>query len=292
MKYLFTPEQLCLLQLSINVWLRRGAAKICGLSFNEETVTEVLLLELALTFPGSAEIIPFSRNIEACIGADWAWAFVGPGGHCQGMLVQAKRLADHDREYGSLFYTTKSGRNAQKVSQLGVLIASARRYKLPPVLAFYNHLSDTTRVPSRSCGTLDMMNAHFPESWGVAIASAINVKNAHPIKTFDRHRNHSRPLHCLLCSEGTGRRTALGSAGAAASALSDLFEGTSEEDGLGDDLIPPYEATRTMPELFRRAEGIEREREEDVDGAFADLRRDFPALAGVAIFRDSEIRQA
>ena len=251
----------------------------------------MLLLELALTFPGSAVIIPFARKIEARIGADWAWAFVGPSGHCQGMLVQAKRLDDHDRDYRSLFYTKPPGRSAQAVNQLNALIASAKRYKLPPVYAFYNHLSDATRVPSNSCGTLDIMNACFPEGWGVALASAINVKNARPDKTFDRHRNHSRPLHCLLCSEGTGRRTALGSAGAAAAALSDLFEGTSEEDGLGSDLIPPYEATRGLPELFRRAEGVARAREEDLDGAFADIRSEFPGLAGVAIFRDSENRE-
>ena len=231
----------------------------------------MLPLELALTFPGTAMIIPFSPKIEARIGADWGWAFVGPGGHCQCMLVQAKRLDDNDRRYGSLFYKGRKGTGKQPVDQLNTFIASANRYKLPPIYLFYNHVSDTTCVPSARCGTLNLLNARFPQSWGVGFASAISVKHARPDNTFDRHRSHSRPFHCLLCSAGT-QRTELGSAGAAAAVLSDLFEGTSEEGGLVTDLMPPYEASMRLPELFRRAEGVARAREEDLEAAFAEIR--------------------
>ena len=56
----FTLQQRCLLDLSANIWRRRGAAKSYGLSFNEETATEVLLLDLAGQFPGNVTIIPFT----------------------------------------------------------------------------------------------------------------------------------------------------------------------------------------------------------------------------------------
>ena len=87
--YVFTPEQHCLLELSAEVWRRRGLAKRHGLGFNEETASEMFLLDLAERFPGEVTIVPFTRREEARIGADWAWAFVGPDGQwCQGMLVR------------------------------------------------------------------------------------------------------------------------------------------------------------------------------------------------------------
>ena len=153
--YLFTSQQSCLLNLSANIWRRRGAAKRFGLSFNEETATEVLLLDIAEQFPGKVTIIPFSHSREAQIGADWAWGFVGPDGRSfQGMLVQAKRLDDKDSEYRGLSYQGGQEGSGQSKSQIDRLIENGRRYGLPPIYAFYNHLSNTTRVPADSCGTL------------------------------------------------------------------------------------------------------------------------------------------
>ena len=107
--YVFTPEQHCLLSLSVNIWGRRGEAKRHGLRFGEETATELFHLDLAELFPGNVKIVPFNRREEGRIGADWAWAFVGPDGQwCQGMLVQAKRLDDEEREYPELYYQALS----------------------------------------------------------------------------------------------------------------------------------------------------------------------------------------
>ena len=104
----FTPQQCCLFKLSVSTWTRRGAAKLAGLPYNEETVTEGLLLDLQIDFPGDVRIVPFTKKREARIGGDWAWAFVGHDGHSnQGMLVQAKRLDDDDRIYGSLYRKTR-----------------------------------------------------------------------------------------------------------------------------------------------------------------------------------------
>ena len=48
------------------------AAKRTGLNYNEETVTEGLLLDLQVNFPGDVLIVPFTKRREARIGADWA----------------------------------------------------------------------------------------------------------------------------------------------------------------------------------------------------------------------------
>ena len=290
--YVFTSQQRCLLDLSANIWRQRGASKRYGLSFNEETATEVLLLDLAGQFPGNVTIIPFTHSQEAQFGADWAWAFVGPDGRSsQGMLVQAKRLDDRDRQYRELFKQAGPVGTGPLTSQIDRLIVTARSFDLPPVYAFYNHLSDLTRVPQGTCRSLNMMANPIPESWGIAIASAIAVRDARPDKTYDRHRVHSRPLHCLLCSEGTGRQGPLGSAGAAAAALSELFDGTGADDGLASNVIPPFEPSRELPALFQYAEQLHRMRTTGDEAGLDDWPSEFRGVAGVVIMRDSESKE-
>jgi len=287
--YCFTTQQFCLLRMATNIWRRRGAAKRCRLSFNEETATETLLLDLAVQFPGRVKIVPFTKAEEAQTGADWAWAFVGPDGHsCQAMLVQAKRLDDLDQAYRSLNHHGGSSGSTPALSQMDRLIATAHRYRLPPIYAFYNHLDDTSRIPMNTCGTLNLIQFTLPESWGVAIAPATAVRKARPNNKFDCHRHHSRPLHCLLCSRGFGQQSRMGSAGAAAATLSEMFEGSTGEDGLWPRFALPFEPTEGLPKLFQDAERIHDEHTEHVSEPLPDLSNDFPGIGGVVIMRDSE----
>ena len=50
----------------------------------------------------------------------------------QGMLVQAKRLDDDDRNYKWLYKKTRLKGESQPKLQLVRLIESAKRYRLPP----------------------------------------------------------------------------------------------------------------------------------------------------------------
>ena len=248
----------------------------------------MLLLDIAEKFPGIVTIIPFSHSLEARIGADWAWGFVGPDGHSlQGMLVQAKRLDDNDSEYQGLSYQGGQRGSGQSQSQIDRLIESGKQFGLPPIYAFYNHLSDTTRVPANSCGSLGMISQLMPESWGVTIASAFVVRDALPDKTFDHHRHHSRQLHCLLCSGGTGRQGRLGSAGAAAATLSKMFKGNVDDESPGPDVTLPFDPTREWPELFQYAEELYRTRTTSEEAKSVNLPEKFRGIAGVVIMRDT-----
>jgi Holliday junction resolvase len=53
----------------------------------EETITELLLLELKRRHENEIKIVPFNRRQEARNGADWAWSFEGK--QWLGMRVQA-----------------------------------------------------------------------------------------------------------------------------------------------------------------------------------------------------------
>ena len=84
----------------------------------------------------------------------------------------------------------------------------------------------------------------------------------------------------------------MGLAGAAAAALSAMFEGISEDDGLWPELVLPFEPSTGLPELFQQAERVHEERKEDGVEAFLDLREDFPGIADAVIVRDPEVGES
>ena len=284
-----TQQQYCLFKLSRSTWRRRGAAKLASLHYNEETVTEVLLLDLFLKFPGKVMIVPFTKHRESRKGADWAWTFVGRDGCSnQGMLVQAKRLNDDDQEYESLYKKTQLKGETRPKLQVGRLIDSARRNSLPPVYAFYNHLNDQKRLRHRQSSALRCRHWHFPECWGVALASAFKVRNADPDNSFDCHIQHSIPLHCILCSRWNGQQGPMDSPRTVAAALSRLFKGDTDADEPGSDIKPPFEPSDELPPLFQAAIRLHQSRQEGDEATIRELGEEFHGLAGAVIFRDGE----
>src|SRR5690606_8057430 len=132
----------------------RGSAKRVGLTFSEETVTETILLQLAESFPGQISIVPFNKRQEGRVGADWAWAFMSAdGAHVYPMLVQAKALDFSDVNYPEI--KRNIGKIVPAVRQIDRLIDSAQSLGWPAIYAFYNHLTDASRIPSE-CGSLAM----------------------------------------------------------------------------------------------------------------------------------------
>lgn len=263
--YNLTPQQWCLWKLAIHTWFTRGSAKSYGLTFGEETSTDILLLNLAENFPGDIQIVTFTKRTgEPRTGADWAWGFVGPGGHFQGMLVQAKRLDDNEKKYSKMYYK----------SQLNTLITTAKRLRVPPLFAFYNHLNDIRLVPSDRCCSMVLPCA---ESWGITIASAFKVRSVKPDKTFDTHKKHSIPLHCLLCSGISGQQRRQGSAGYAALVLSRMFDRSDDEEIFEEDIGRPFEPTTELPDLFQEVR----------DGKSAsEISERYPGIAGVVLIQD------
>lgn len=161
--YPFTPEQTALLTCARTTWDRRRTAKLRALSFGEETITETILMDLAVAFPGRLEIVQFSKNQEGKRGADWAWAFRDATGTKNlPMLVQAKLLDRHDRAYPEIARFV--GKKLPAVRQIDRLIATAARYRWPALYAFYNHLDNPGRIPDR-CGTIPNAGLVMPESW-------------------------------------------------------------------------------------------------------------------------------
>ncbi len=288
MTYFFTAEQLCLFGLSCEVWDSRADAKASGLAYNEETITERMLLDLRRRWPGNVTIQPFSKAEEAKNGADWAWTFVSSDGSVsQSMLVQAKRLNNREVDYAGvkrLAGKPKPPAFAPVPHQIDQLITTAARLNMPPLYAFYNHLSDASRVPV-NCRSMMMASLTEVRSWGITLASAHDVKALMPDEQFDNHRVHSKPLHCLLCSGGTGLRRDGGSAAAANAGIAQLVRGiigdvddrsSSTALGFNQGLLP----------MFELAERIAADGSGEPGEGHAGLAQEFPGVAGAVIFRD------
>ena len=251
MQVLSAP-QTSLFDIATTIWKRRGAAKRSGLPFNEETATELLLLDLKHAFPREVRIIPFNKQEEAMVGADWAWAFVDADGtHCQPMLVQAKRLDDADERYRQLRHRGGQ-RQGSAASQMDKLIDTATQYALPPVYAFYNHLDNPNRIID-NCRSIAARVSPNTTCWGVTIASALAVRSALPDISFDRQRRHSRPLHCLLCTQGAGDHAQTSLVEAASLALTALFSDGLAPVDVDAGIRPPFRPMTTLPDLFLRA---------------------------------------
>lgn len=286
MNYALTPEQNALLRLSQKIWLKRGNAKRYGLPFGEETITETILMDLVTRYPGRISILPFNKRQESKNGADWAWAFTSLNRRrVTPMLVQAKVLDAFDKNYPEIKRAigTKPG---PKVHQIDRLIATAKHYRWPAIYAFYNHLSVPSRIPA-ACGSLRKLGSNLPDAWGISIALASSVRSVLPDQSFDTHRTHSVPLHCLLCSGGSGLRPASGAAGLALAKLASLRRMASLDSlGLQDSLWFD-EPLDYMPDLFVRAENIlESEAGEPNEYMIGQLAEQYPGIAGVAVFTD------
>lgn len=297
--YPLTPEQAALYGLARTTWRRRGNAKVRKLSFGEESITETILMDLAETFPGSLSIVPFSKPKEGKVGADWAWLFRDKGGtHNLPMLVQAKALDLSDFEYPEIkrhVGNMKTGRVKRPTRQIDLLIKTAQKLGWPAIYAFYNHLDDVSRIPD-ACSSLPASDAFglIPDSWGVSIADAYMVRAALDDQTFDTHRSHSKPLHCLLCSGGRGVRPPSGSPALALNSLENLSHrrrsvSTEDRQFRG---APVPRLFAEPPELFQRALAITTELESSRRSEMVEeLRRENPRLAGAVVLQDANTTQ-
>lgn len=231
-----TAEQICLLGMARTVWRRRAAAKKAGLPYDEETITQDLLLDLSISYPGEIEIIPFSKPEEGDFGADWLWSFVSADSSASlTMLVQAKKLDKTERRYSGLNQLV--GDRSPPERQIASLLATAARHRVPAMYAFYNHLADAKRVP-RVCRSLDHSDRDQILGFGISMAEADRVDHHLPDDLFDTHREHSIHLHCLLCTSGSGSKGPGGSAAAIAQTMRRWRRDRREERKAGSDDPP------------------------------------------------------
>lgn len=126
-------------EIASNTWNLIANAYNSGMLVNEETITEMNLLELKLRHPNKVFIKQLSKSKEGKIGADWLWAIVGKSKKVFGMCVQAKRIFPKTNSYESLIEDKLNPtKQIDKLIKNGVNETSFTGKKLFPVYIFYN----------------------------------------------------------------------------------------------------------------------------------------------------------
>lgn len=135
----------------------RSQALRLGLNLSEETLTELILFQMAADFGSEVYVRAFSKREEHSNGADWEWCFTSfnPIGHLR-IRVQAKALYFPSSRYDALHFTAKD----EKQTQLETFIERCSAAGLPGLYCFYNY-----KHPS------------LKQNQGVTIADALNVRH-------------------------------------------------------------------------------------------------------------------
>jgi hypothetical protein len=166
------------------VWHWKAKAEQLDLFMSEETLTEVILLQLASRFQGRGlKVSPFTKPQEKKDGADWEFWFI-QAGQAFGLRVQAKRL----------FPTGNYESFRPKGTQTQTLIQRAK--DCHPVFVFYND-SSAYKGGNPSC-RCDAYRG--PSYLGCTIASAHVVQKGHS-NGATNIAPVTIPWHCLLCQK-------------------------------------------------------------------------------------------
>lgn len=182
-------------------------AEAGDLSFQEETITETILLDLLRLAPPYLKIKAYAKQtLEPKTGADWNFLFTSETGNFRRLSVriQAKRQE-------------ANGKYKIKISQLETLRNNRgnpknMRNKVVPIYVFYGGQSAYHHVPSGSPGCSSNPKGYLVsrDTWGCSMASVPHVEtlNTHGGKetfTFwpDQLTEHL-PWHRLFCPVGTG----------------------------------------------------------------------------------------
>ena len=146
-------EELCKLfsWTAWKTWWDLCDSKRLGLSISEESITDMLLLDM-LRRTNRIACKKFTRSEEKKSGADWQWWFIS-GNQGFPMLIQAKRLYSRSDRYEKLGYN----------NQTKTLLRTACDYDCLPLFCFYNYWNSPL-LPQNP-------------DWGCALASAQSVKN-------------------------------------------------------------------------------------------------------------------
>lgn len=187
-------------QLAGWVWKEQAAAHKFGLSLQEETITEILLLEMARTLsPLGLNVRMFSKTQEGgrirktttkqpdgqkveieeveieAEGADWEWFVEGPDGCMASFRVQAKKLYKDTPKKDGRYGGFKPGGK-----QIDDLIKRATGSN--PIYVLYNHpdVKDCSLFgPSRQPDFFGR------DCWGCAVTTAQFMKHAISDKLSD-----------------------------------------------------------------------------------------------------------
>ena len=171
---------------------RLAEARVLHVRFGEETLTDLLLLEIKRQKRVGSQIVQTSPHKEKLSGTDWEWWIGSPRVGWVRYAVQAKKADKTTGRYNSLTHKV-NGR-----PQIDLLERYARGADAIPIYCFYNYpFPDTSTVHWQCCSTaFDVNQLACTVAPIDTVRDAINTRGC---KSFDwLHRKQGVvPWRCL-----------------------------------------------------------------------------------------------
>lgn len=179
-------------QLSRETWSRLRDAKALNVRFGEETVTDLMMLDLQRTKPKRSRFLQTPKKKESVSGTDFEWWLGTDTFGWLRLAVQAKRINTSNGRYGGITHQVAG------TPQIQLLENYAYANGAVPLYCLYNHTNDARPANHWHC----CRDSYDEEQLGCTIASLSTAKRAYATrggKSFQSlHKYPSTiPLRCL-----------------------------------------------------------------------------------------------
>jgi hypothetical protein len=132
--------------LAVDTWERLRDSQSLEIRFGEETITDLLLLDLKRKNPARTRVIQTPKPKEKDQGTDWEWWIGSPRVPWLRFAVQAKKLNLKSSRYDGLKHQVGSA------LQIDLLEKYAARNRAIPLYCFYNHRHPPATKKAWRCG--------------------------------------------------------------------------------------------------------------------------------------------
>jgi len=184
-------------QLAVYTWTQIKRSRKVNYQLKEETLTDMIVLELKRKHGHQIITHTFSRYYESRNGADWEWWF-NHSGKWIGFRVQAKIINNKSNEFEHLHYKGKTA----LAHQCDTLIHNALSTSPPkiPLYSLFLSTDDKSLLKTWFCNTFKLDR----KLWGCSLINAFDVyklrsSNIKHLRDLDKL---IRPWHCLVCCSG------------------------------------------------------------------------------------------
>ena len=218
-------------KVSSDTWHRLAHAQILGMRLGEETLTDLLVLEMLHFQKSSAlKVTQLTRHDEARCGADLLVWIRRKNGLSSFLAIQAKKLYPNGR-YKTLNHLVHTG-----VHQIDRLDAFARQHHAVPLYLLYNYFKSANPTGYWHCCKpfdIEQLGCTLVPSW--KIAHAISHRGQRTF-TAVHATAPSRPWRCIFdCDSPENQLTAL-----AVGPSRELFSQVARPDGGREKALVPY----------------------------------------------------
>ena len=182
-------------RIASDTWHRLGKVKLLGARLGEETLTDLLVLDMLPHRRMNAFSIQHpTKSEESLIGADLLICIRYPDGSGRRLALQAKKLYPTGR-YDALGHKDASG-----TLQIDKLEKFARWWGAVPAYLLYNH---ERPLPSSHAPHLHCCRAYDPEQLGCTLVPAWRIRDAIQFRgnrSFRALHAHppTRPWRCVF----------------------------------------------------------------------------------------------